>query len=1449
MCQEKIEAYSREAKEHIELIEKLADTMNGGIALFQIRPDGTTPHFYTSAGIGKVTNISKEEFDATYNEHAIEAIYPDDRAAVLKALHTAVDEGRVTSIVFRAPGKNHGYVWINAAFSRFGEKDGYPVLRAVFTPASMQYELQSQALDQEETGIIVSDLETREVYYANSAIFTLHCAKQKDYIGMKCSELFYNNENQCEHCWHNGIFPDEGSTDSVLYTYGKYISVHAERQEWNGRPVLVGYLRDITKQKNMEDKLRETNRNLEAIMQNVDCGFCVCVLHQHGTHIRYLSDSYCRMYEGTREQLLDRHMHAPRSGIHPDDVKRASEFMKNLFVTRKPDEITCRHKTFKGNWKWFTTKFNFVDDPEIGSLIYITCFDVTEQMQTQNRLRDMFANVPGGICLYRWDGQKLNPLSVSRHFSDFYGIDGEKMMQEVDNLNYEVVHPEDLPGLQRYIREHAGIPGEGYTYTYRVWNKVEQCYRWLRSIGNVMAQDDGSFLIYINYMDVDAEVNLEQRLRQNEEINDAACQFVGLWTFGYDVDNGIIYPNNLLQKSFRLPACITNYPDSFLDFGYVLPDYEQEFRDAVARIQNNEQQVEMVIRMAYPDGVQHWVRIRIDRLKRNGINGRFAIGTALPVDQEKAMEAHVEAERQKTASYDASLLRYIIMNVTRDQVVDNREFRGDIAKSEIGYTLGQVLAEVEKHAYKDGHWEEYRSVYNCDKLTALYNSGRTTIRIDGRHTTSDGDLLWVRNVLNLLRDPVTGDLFLYEYVYDIHAQRTQEEILRAAVNFDYERLAGLSLQTKKLTRVFNRKERGSIRLRTDDYRAAYTEYCDQYVFLEDRAMFLEKISLAAIRKELEEKDIYEFTHRAVEHGCVRVKRTRFAKYDMQNQLVLMSRYDITELAQEEERKRQELQKRNEEKTKLLMERQRLYAALYNIIPMVISVNLTKNSYEMMNYDDFYARSAAEKGVFDDLIAVGATTIPEGEDRERFLETFSRQSLLKAYERGEKKVALEHRQIGDDGRLYWSETMVIFVKSDLDEDLYEITLAQDITVRKQQEQDLQVALEAAENANQAKSEFLSRMSHEIRTPMNAIMGMTSIAKENSTDFLQVVECLDKIDLSSHYLLTLINDILEMSRIESGRTEVAHTEFDFAYLMEGVRTVVETLAIKSSLRFEFINRVEGDSHYIGDMMRIQQVLVNLITNAIKFTKEKGRVRFVAELISETETTADVRFTVSDTGIGMSEEFMEKMFQPFTQEDSKTTSKFSGSGLGLAIARSLVKAMGGTIHAESFVGIGSTFFVELPLERIGAAPGTGEAVTADEEPDESVLDGAHVLMAEDHHLNVLVATKILQKKGVEVTVAVNGQLALELFGQSMPGTYDAILMDIRMPVMDGLDATKAIRALPRTDAKTIPIIAMTANALDEDRQRSREAGMNEHLAKPFEPEQLYHVLAEQIKKKKGI
>ena len=386
--------------------------------------------------------------------------------------------------------------------------------------------------------------------------------------------------------------------------------------------------------------------------------------------------------------------------------------------------------------------------------------------------------------------------------------------------------------------------------------------------------------------------------------------------------------------------------------------------------------------------------------------------------------------------------------------------------------------------------------------------------------------------------------------------------------------------------------------------------------------------------------------------------------------------------------------------------------------------------------------------------------------------------------------------------------------------------------RQAKQAAEEAFQVAQEASRSKSSFLANMSHDIRTPMNAIIGITSLIRYDAGNKGKVIEYADKIDTSSQHLLGIINDVLDMSKIEAGKTVFKYSDFSLLDFIQELDTIFhsqisekkQTFTItKENIRHEWVN---------GDRVHLMQIFSNLLSNAIKYTQEGGEILLLAEECgSNSSVYAKYRFLVSDNGMGMSADFKNTIFDPFTRAENSLTSKIQGTGLGMAITRNLVEAMGGTIDVESEPGQGSCFEVLIDLKIAGDRSVSLSSQAETDEPDDNILQGMHFLCAEDNELNAEILMELLKIEGAECTICENGEKILEAFEQSVPGDYDMILMDVQMPVMNGYEAAKAIRSSSHELAKKIPIIAMTANAFSEDIQHSLAAGMNAHISKPVD------------------
>ncbi len=385
-------------------------------------------------------------------------------------------------------------------------------------------------------------------------------------------------------------------------------------------------------------------------------------------------------------------------------------------------------------------------------------------------------------------------------------------------------------------------------------------------------------------------------------------------------------------------------------------------------------------------------------------------------------------------------------------------------------------------------------------------------------------------------------------------------------------------------------------------------------------------------------------------------------------------------------------------------------------------------------------------------------------------------------------------------------------------------------------ELLIAAKKAEAANEAKTEFLQRMSHDIRTPINGICGMIDMAEHYADDMEKQTEYREKIKEASNLLLELVNDVLDMSKLESGEVVLEESPFNLSKIFEEVLVVIEQIAAEQNIRIVWEKKEIKHLDFIGSPRYVKRVMMNILSNAVKYNRENGQIYISCrEIPSEQPEMPIIEFVCRDTGIGMTDEFQKHIFEPFAQEHTGSRTKFAGTGLGMPITKKLIEKMGGTITFESEKGVGTTFVIRVPFKI------DPDVDKREEQKDvsEKSIKGLHILLAEDNELNMEIAEFVLQNEGADVTKAWDGQEAVELFRNSEPGEFDVILMDIMMPVMNGYEAAKMIRSLDREDAKEVPIIAMTANAFTEDRIRAKEAGMDEHVAKPVDVELLIKII----------
>ena len=1268
----------------------------------------------------------------------------------------------------------------------------------------------------------------------------------------------------------------------------------------------------------------------------------------------YVNEGLCRMLGYTEEELMAKCRGRMTELVYPPDLPQALTDCERCFANSLTYSTEYRMQRKDGKFIWVWDTGSKSKNEEGKTVINSVIVDITERRHTNDTIRrqkaffqSLYDTTLCALVQYDLNGTFLNANAFT---FDVIGYTEEQFRTETGGSLMSIVHPCDVDTVREHI-ERLIADRRPTVYNCRIIRR-DGTVRWLCASANIINNMDGVPVIQAAYSDV---TELQRVERERDSTYDSIPGGVAKVLIGTQLS--LLEANdNFFQM---LGTDRTAYKGTL---SAVAPADRGAIVTAFMEAAETDAPVDIEYRCRRFDNEQTiWIHL-IARFVENAHGAKVYQCVFIDITKQKTAQIQLYRERDR---YRIIMENSADVIYEYDRKTDTVVFYETIRRGDETEIAKHVSPNFSKKLYdqKIAHPEDAETVM---RVFSGVQGGSAEVRL--RNLKLNGDYVWcllqgqpvyengaLARVVGIIRDitenkRISQEKERLQRIFDLELRRDYESICQ--INPSTGRYA---MCTPSNASYYDIPTSGI-------FSEELAHAISRIVCSEDRETCLKTMSIGNMLKTLEEEKEGTCYYRVLTpDGSLRWKCARYTYFGDDGSILLNVRdvHDIRIAQQQEEN--------------------RFRAILRETCEYIIETDVETKSYTLHLPTLINRYPLADCSDYGSLIARYSERYVAPEDREAFLRAVSLPEALNRMRREGGSCSIKYTVNTNGSPAYKTWNMSLYRYDDNRE--YMLSYILDITklVLEQQEKEREAernrqiikdALTAAEQASRAKSDFLSRMSHEIRTPMNAVIGMTTIAAASLDNRDKLTDCLGKIGLSSRYLLSLINDILDMSRIESGKVSIINEEFDFRSFVEGISSLIYPQAKNKNIVFDL--NIEGvvDERYRGDPLRLNQVLINILSNALKFTPEWHSVHLSIRETRRVRDRAYLQFIVRDTGIGMEQGLLTRIFEPFEQGGASISHSYGGSGLGLAISSNLVSLMNGHISVSSTPGVGSEFVVELPLltvpdntpkqdvsledirvlvvdddlvtcehttlilNRIGVdaeyvtsgkaavtrvksalqrhtcynialvdwkmpdmdGVETARSIRRIVGPDTLVIimsaydwteiearareagvdffiskpifqsvvqdvllkatrrrqsaatlpvqkedfAGRRILLVEDNEINMEIARTLLEFRNASVDGACNGQQAVEMFRSSPPNHYDAVLMDVRMPVMDGIAATQAIRGLNRADAATVPILAMTANAFAEDIEQSRKAGMNEHLAKPIEPETLYARLA---------
>ena len=1045
-------------------------------------------------------------------------------------------------------------------------------------------------------------------------------------------------------------------------------------------------------------------------------------------------------------------------------------------------------------------------------------------MALNNELKRILDSIPSGMCIYRVEQRKLYPQYHNPAFFKVLGS-SNRHAQVKEQVDFIGVHEDDREALLQGL-DGLLDGGDSMRHTCRLFHDELKEYRWICIEGSRRIEPDGSEAIYTVYNDVTDQRRLEQYFQNTLENLPG-----GVVVVRYENDGSIVpeyiseglaattdMPLEETWKLYKKDALTGVHPD----------DLETVRQQLDAYFASGEKQWEIEYRLLKGSGDYVWVKNTLSLIEHEG-GERKIYSVYNDMTKEREERARV---RQK---YNDLLMRHhqksdpnaLIMghcNITQDCIIHISGQASAGLLEAFGSAREAFFTGLSTFVVDPEERQVFLDTYLRAPALSAFERCETKQEKNFFVRLPDEDTgRYVKFEMSMLSTPDSGDVTGILAVMDITEQIVADRIVHQLSVTGYDFVVDVDLKRDTYRILFQDENACCIPPRQGIHSLFVAEMLETRVVPRDRAQYRDSLDPAHMLDLLKQGQAYTFAFSMTDdEGDIRTKNVTVSSIDLRLGRVCLSRTDITDSIREQQR--------------LL----RVIAYTCELASFIDTADGTFIMYtRQMVLENLPPHTAHDyNAVLDNLAGYYGTAA----DREEVKQLFHLDTLLRQLQEKpdgydfvlpyQKEDDIRYKQIN----VLWGDLnhrSVCLVRADVTDML---------AAERAAKAELERALKLSREASLAKSDFLSAMSHDIRTPMNAIMGMTTLAKASIGDSVRIQDCLQKISAASDHLLNLINDVLDMNRIERAQITLNR---ELVYLPDLIRQAGEITAPQAEqagLRYHIELGEIRNPYFYGDAMRISQILINILGNAVKFTPGGGTVCLFVEELAEREDSqwARYRFTISDTGIGIKEETMAHLFEPFVR--SRAVSRVEGSGLGLSIVKGLVDLMEGSISVQSEPDKGTVFLVELKGE---AVPGGGRRPSPEPQllgtAGADIFAGRRFLVAEDNAINAEIICEILRMCGAGTEVRGDGRSAVEEFHNAAPGTYDAILMDIQMPEMDGYEAARAIRGCSRPDARAIPIIAMTANAFEQDVKDAMDAGMDAHIAKPLDVNILYEKLTQ--------